>query len=225
MAAIHFPQPCAENWNGMRTDGRTRFCDSCATPVHDLSQYTPEEAETLLVKAGGSACMRATITGDGRVVTRPSKIGRILTAAFAMPAMVASLAAAGAANAADLTDSATGAIAGQVHAATAVGVRVSAQAPGVLRMAVADAGGGYSFDHLPPGTYRLSFSAPGGAQWSLDQVVVAPNAVTVRDTADPKLDATAIGEVIVVAGRTEALTRRSGLVSEALTFDDNDSDD
>ena len=219
MTDIHFPEPCGENWDRMRDDGITRFCDHCAKSVHDLGQNTPEEAEALVVKAGGSACMRATITADGRVVTRPSRIGRVLTA-FAMPAMIASLAAASAASAADLTDPATGAISGQVQTDHG-GVRVSAQAPGVLRMAVADAAGGYSFAHLPPGAYKLVFSAPGGREWSLDQVVVAANAVTVRNTADPAAPptaaATTVGEIVIVtAGRVQ----RPG-IPEALTFYDN----
>jgi hypothetical protein len=119
---ILFPQPCNEDWDRMRPEGRARSCAACGKQVHDLSAYTPEEADLLLKGEGGPACVRATIQPDGRVATLPGRGGKFLMAAVATPAL---LLAAGNASASDRT----GAIAGSV-AAPVDGVRVTAVASG-----------------------------------------------------------------------------------------------
>ncbi len=73
----------------MTPDARGRHCAKCQAVVHDLSQYTPEQAEALL--SDGAACVRAKLRPDGRVLTRPSRLGRVLTVAFAAPALLLTL--------------------------------------------------------------------------------------------------------------------------------------
>ena len=172
---IAFPEPCQEDWDSMHPLGRARHCDSCDKPVHDRTQYTPEEADALIQGAGGPACLRAHIAADGRVLTKPSRSGKILTAAVAAPAMFIALAAFGAA-----AEPATGSISGTVRVAHATPVTVTAVAGGVRRSAEVAANGAYRLDQLPPGSYRLEFAVRKAVWWSVDRVAVRANYVTVR---------------------------------------------
>jgi hypothetical protein len=126
----------------------------------------------------------------GEVVTRPSRTGRRLTAAVAIPALFIALSAlAGAAAAADPS---MGAISGVLRIDNPAAVRVTAVAPGVRRSARVNESGQYRLVDLPPGTYRLLFSAPHAVKWSIDQVPVQPSLATVRDTHDPRLSIPAV---------------------------------
>jgi len=180
---IEFPEPCQEDWDGMHPLGRARHCDSCDKPVHDLTQYTPEEADALIHGAGGPACLRAHIAADGRVITKPSPFGKLLTAAVAAPAIFIALAAVGAA-----ADPTTGAISGSVKAGHTAPLSVTAVADGVVRTAPVATDGTYRLDQLPPGAYRLEFKVRNAVWWAVDQVAVRANYVTVRkaDTPPPE---------------------------------------
>jgi hypothetical protein len=149
---IQFPEPCREDWGKMRPDDRGRHCATCDKKVHDLANYTPEEAERLLLSGPTPNCLHATILPDGRVATLPSRRGRFLVAAIGGPALM--LAAASAA-----AGPQTGAIAGSVRSHEVAPVRVIALAAGVRRATTVDRAGAYRFDHLPPGTYTLVFSS------------------------------------------------------------------
>ena len=177
---IEFPEPCLEDWNAMHPLGRARRCDSCDAPVHDLTQYTPEEADALLAGAGGPACLRAHIAADGRVLTRPSRVGKLLTAAVAAPAIFIALAATGAA-----ADPTTGAISGSVKAVRSAPLTVTAIAAGVRRSAPVAGDGAYRLDQLPPGAYRLEFTVRKAVWWAVDRVAVRANYVTVRKADMP----------------------------------------
>jgi hypothetical protein len=84
---VEIPEPCSEDWAAMSAEARGRRCTKCRSTVHELSRYTPEEAEEML--AAGPACVRAEVLSDGRIATRPSRVGRVLLAAIAAPAMLA----------------------------------------------------------------------------------------------------------------------------------------
>jgi hypothetical protein len=176
---IEFPEPCHEDWDRMHPAGRARHCDSCDKPVHDLRNYTPEEADTLLTGAGGPACLRAHIMADGRVQTRPSRFGKILTAAAA-PAIFIALAASGVA-----ADPTSGAISGTVKAAHAAPMTVTAVAAGVSKSVQVASNGTYRLDQLPPGAYRLEFKVRKAVWWAVDGVAVRANYVTVRNAVPP----------------------------------------
>ena len=111
---IWFAAPCHEDWEAMHadghTDGRARLCDACDKKVHDLSHYTPEEADTLLLGDPEPACVRATILPDGSVATLPGRKGKLLMAAIVTPALLFATASAA-------TSPRTGAIVGSVSAA------------------------------------------------------------------------------------------------------------
>jgi hypothetical protein len=176
---ILFPKPCHEDWEKMHPDGRARLCDACDRKVHDLSRYTPEEADGLLLGDPVPACVRATILPDGSVATLPSRKGKMLMAAIATPALM--LAAASSA-----TGPRTGAIVGSVSTA-GVPVRVTAVAGSLRRTTQVDENGGYRFDRLPPGEYRLVFSSIMSPHWAIARVSVRANRVTIRNSYDPAL--------------------------------------
>jgi len=176
---ILFPEPCHEDWEAMQPDERGRHCAACDKKVHDLTNYTPEEAERRLRKGAAPACLRATILPDGRVATLPSRRGRFLIAAIGTPALMLAAASATA-------GPQTGAIAGSVSTPEA-DVRVTAVAAGVRRSTIVSRAGVFRFDHLPPGTYTLVFSSANNRKWSIDKVAVRANRVVVRDSYDPAL--------------------------------------
>jgi hypothetical protein len=177
---ILFPEPCHADWDRMKPEERGRFCESCRKPVHDLTQYTPEEADQLLTGSATPACVRASILPDGQVLTRPSLAGRMLTAAIVTPAIVAALAAPVKAG-----DS-TGSILGLIQTpATSVTVTITGQ--GVHRRIKSDAGGNFRADALPPGNYRLVFSAPRAKSWTLENVHVDAGNTTFSNSRDPRM--------------------------------------
>lgn len=190
---ILFPEPCHEDWDAMHQeeypDGRVRACDACGKQVHDLSHYTPEEADALLLGNKTPACVRATILPDGRVATLPGRAGKMLMAAIATPALL--LATAGAATGPD-----TGSIVGWVSTA-GTPVHVAVVARGVHRSAQVNTDGSYRFDQLPPGEYKLVFSSAKSPPWTIARVAVSASHVTVRNSYDPAMSARATPTVVL----------------------------
>ncbi|MEO9130416.1 MAG: carboxypeptidase-like regulatory domain-containing protein [Sphingomonas sp.] len=185
---ILFPEPCHEDWEQMHPDGRARLCDVCDKQVHDLSRYTPEEADILLLGSETPACIRVTILPDGRVATLPGRAGKVLMAAIATPALM--FATAGAA-----TGPHTGAIVGSVSTAGAP-VRVTVETGTLRRSTRVDNHGAYRFDGLPPGEYKLVFSAASARRWTISRVAVRASHVTVRNSYDPQLPTMVISGVV-----------------------------
>jgi hypothetical protein len=63
--------PCTVPWGDMTGDERVRFCSQCKLQVYNISEMTPEEAETLIVsRAGQRLCGRIHRRPDGTVMTR-----------------------------------------------------------------------------------------------------------------------------------------------------------
>lgn len=188
-----FPEPCHEDWDRMKPEGRAKFCASCSKRVHDLTHYTPEEAEHLLTASETPACVRASILPNGHVLTRPSLMGRILTAAVVTPAIVAALASSAMAN------TSTGSIVGslQTHAKS---VTITAEGEGVRRHIKVDGAGSYHLDDLPPGNYRLVFSVPHAQTWTLEHVQVNAGNVSYTQSRDPQLPQQPLIEPMVTAG-------------------------
>jgi len=86
-------QPCAESWEAMRREGRSRFCEGCGKVVQDLSLMTDRQVEELAMRAaaGEKVCARVTRRTGGELVTlgpeqtRAARIaqGAVLASAFA----------------------------------------------------------------------------------------------------------------------------------------------
>ncbi|HEV7503885.1 MAG TPA: carboxypeptidase-like regulatory domain-containing protein [Thermoanaerobaculia bacterium] len=62
--------PCAESWQVMSGDERTRFCSQCQKHIHDLSALEEREIEALIEATQGRFCARITRDRFGRMVTR-----------------------------------------------------------------------------------------------------------------------------------------------------------
>jgi hypothetical protein len=182
MNQIVFPKPCTEDWDQMTPEGRARFCDACGKPVHDLTEYTPEEVQALLTGEAGLACMRATIRADGQVLTRPSLSGAVLTAGVITPALSSFLDAHPVS-----AHPGHGAIAGTIAQASRWDVAdIVATAAGVHRSTRTDGQGRYILDNLPPGSYQLDFSL-GSVRWSVSDLGVAAGELTVCDSGPPRM--------------------------------------
>jgi hypothetical protein len=71
---IVIPVPCQVDWNTMMhidSDGRARFCDSCARPVYDSRSMTHSELYDLIARHEGPLpCLRLHRRPDGTIVTR-----------------------------------------------------------------------------------------------------------------------------------------------------------
>jgi hypothetical protein len=64
--------PCTEDWDNMDGDERKRFCGKCQRHVHNLTEYSTQEAEALIAEgtsSGNRTCVRFYRDAKGRVVT------------------------------------------------------------------------------------------------------------------------------------------------------------
>jgi hypothetical protein len=88
-------QPCAESWEAMRKEGRSRFCESCGKVVQDLSRISDRQVQELAMRAaaGEAVCGRVTRRMDGELVTLGP--GQTRTAVMAQRALLAGAFAAG----------------------------------------------------------------------------------------------------------------------------------
>jgi hypothetical protein len=79
--APRIAEPCAENWDAMSGDARTRHCARCDLPVTDLSELTGAEVAALLsLRApGGRLCVRFMPDDGGKVVTKTSQRERLVS--------------------------------------------------------------------------------------------------------------------------------------------------
>ena len=164
----------------MTPQGRARLCRHCVREVHDLAQYTAEEALALVARSPGGICGRAERREDGKVATRPGGLAALFLAVAAVPAVLMPMTSAGAAES-------LGAVQGQISKlqAGAGPVRVTAAGDGVTLHSDADQAGGYRIDQVPPGSYSLTFAA-GDFSWSVADVTVCANHVTHQDIEDPR---------------------------------------
>jgi hypothetical protein len=152
---VSFPRPCDETWEAMTPTGCDRVCARCDHVVHDLAEYTLDEAEALL-RANPGSCVRAQIGADGAVALKPGHGGRKRRMVMAAAAAAGLLAASAPAYARQ--DRPAGAISGTV----ADGYRVQVTATGAdgrTWHVRAGRNGRFRIRHLPAGTYRLTFTA------------------------------------------------------------------
>jgi hypothetical protein len=167
---VSFPKPCDEAWEGMTPSGCDRVCARCDHVVHDLREYTLDEAEALLRVNPGS-CVRAQIGADGAValkLARGSKARRMVIAAAATAGLLATTAPAYARQ-----ERPGGAISGNVYS-NAPRLRITARdASGRAFRTRTQPNGDFRIRHLPAGTYRLTFVSSCGEERVVENVVVA----------------------------------------------------
>ncbi|AKQ63720.1 hypothetical protein A176_000632 [Myxococcus hansupus] len=68
MDRLTIATPCEMRWDDMKGDARVRHCEACKLSVHNVSEMTTDEVETLL-QPGGRVCARLYRRPDGTVVT------------------------------------------------------------------------------------------------------------------------------------------------------------
>jgi hypothetical protein len=67
-ARLPIADPCRESFDAMDGDGAQRFCRTCRTHVHDLSQMTEREATSFLAqRQGETVCVRYRTDRAGHV--------------------------------------------------------------------------------------------------------------------------------------------------------------
>lgn len=166
---VSFPKPCDETWEAMTPTGCDRVCARCDHVVHDLAEYTLDEAEALLRGNPGS-CVRGRIAADSAVALKPGRGGkkrRMVVAAAAMAGLLTTATPALARQ-----ERSGGVISGTVEAGYRVRV-VATAADGRTYRARADRNGRYRIRHLPAGTYRISVEASCDEYKTVENVVVA----------------------------------------------------
>lgn len=169
MADLHvsFPKPCDEKWEAMTPAGCDRVCARCDHVVHDLRDYTLDEAEALL-RADPGSCVRAQIGADGEVALKPGRgsMRRRMVIAAAMAGLLTTATPALARQ-----DRPGGVISGTVEAGYRVRV-VATGTDGRTYRARADRNGRYRIRYVPAGTYTLSVEADCNTYKTVENVVV-----------------------------------------------------
>lgn len=100
MRRLHLPiqDPCHEDWDAMnRMDVASRFCDSCAKHVHDVSSMTEQQAWTVLADESkrGRVCVRYTLDGrTGRIKYKVETVAAPAPSSFSGLLAAASVAVA-----------------------------------------------------------------------------------------------------------------------------------
>jgi len=81
---LNIKKPCAENWEGMSTSEKGKFCSHCQKTVIDVSHYNDQQLATFLAAQKESICLRALTTQTDRplkqTITAPSPIYRAAAA-------------------------------------------------------------------------------------------------------------------------------------------------
>ncbi len=72
---IQVTSPCSTDWDGMKGDDKTRFCDACNKRVFNLSAMTRREAEVMVKETKGQFCARVLRDADGSVITAAESTG------------------------------------------------------------------------------------------------------------------------------------------------------
>lgn len=72
---LRIASPCRAEWGLMEGDDRTRFCQSCAKTVYNLSGMSKGEAEKLLMEKEGNLCVRFYQRADGTILTDNCPVG------------------------------------------------------------------------------------------------------------------------------------------------------
>src|SRR5436190_183981 len=166
---VSFPKPCDEKWEGMAPSGCDRVCARCDHVVHDLREYTLDEAEALL-RTNPDSCVRAEIGADGAVALKPGRGGKVRRMVIAAAATAGLLAASTPAYA--KRDRPPGAISGTVET---YGSRVRVIATGSngrTHRVMSDRNGRFTIRDLPADTYQLRFVPWCGGPATVDNVVV-----------------------------------------------------
>jgi hypothetical protein len=65
---VYIPSPCAEPWDAMEGDDKTRLCRRCSKNVYNLTAMSYSEQVAVLASPDGLPCLRAYLRPDKTVV-------------------------------------------------------------------------------------------------------------------------------------------------------------
>lgn len=86
---IRILNPCEADWDTMKGDNKSRFCERCQKTVYNLSAMTETEATQTVCGPGDPPCVRYAVMSDGRVFTTDRRPRWVLTAGLAAAAGLA----------------------------------------------------------------------------------------------------------------------------------------
>jgi hypothetical protein len=181
---VIFPKPCSEKWDEMAQDGCNRFCARCTTTIHDLANYTFEEAEALL-SSPEPVCVRAQIGADRAIVLQPGRSGKLRRMVVVATASVGLMAMSSAAIATKRGPE--GMIAGIIYEMDERTAVAAIGADGARHEVKTDRSGRFRIKHLAPGTYQLEFTN-ANSTWSGETVVVHDERITYTNTSNPDVE-------------------------------------
>jgi hypothetical protein len=176
---VSFPRPCDEDWEEMTPADRARVCARCDKAVHDLSNFSFDEANAL-VRADSEVCVRARVQPDGSVALKPSRRGDARRMVIAVAASAGLLAASAPAMA--KKEGPPGAIAGRVEYPWHQTRVVATSASGQTFRAKVKRNGRFRIGHLPDDTYTLEFRPDCGDSWKVENIVVGGGETVVPNT-------------------------------------------
>lgn len=73
--SISIANSCLAQWERMKGDDWTRFCQTCAKNVYNLSAMSRAEAKTLINGKEGKLCARYYARADGPIITADCSVG------------------------------------------------------------------------------------------------------------------------------------------------------
>src|SRR5581483_3021846 len=214
--------PCTEDWDSMVGNDRVRFCQHCAKDVHNISNMTRKQAETLVLKSNGNLCLKyfqnhdgtpATAEDKGKLYRLTRRASRLAAGAFSVALSISSAALAQSSQSqsgisvsklADTTEKkttedASGSISGTVTdpdgkpVAFANLFLMNSDALQIDRTE-SDQTGQYTFNNVPSGIYRLRVTSVVFSTIDIHNINVSARQTTLSDAS------MAQREVISVAG-------------------------
>lgn len=75
LQSVQIATPCRADWSKMEGDDKSRFCQTCAKSVYNLSAMTTPEAQALIAEKEGNLCARIYRRADGTVITGDCPVG------------------------------------------------------------------------------------------------------------------------------------------------------
>ena len=202
LAKLQIASPCSASWDEMRGDDRVRFCDHCQKNVFNISAMTEREAERLIEATEGNLCARLFRRADGTILTEDCPVGlaaarkRVARAAAVVASSILSFASVAMAQVqqeitpseqAGATNSATGAVSGEVRDPLGSFIRGAIVTcknlkSGKTSRTITGEHGEFEFSSLPIGEYKVEIEQPG--------FQTCANQVTVSQLRRAKIDTT-----------------------------------
>lgn len=199
---LRIASPCPMNWEQMKGDDRTRFCELCSFHVYNISEMTRKEVASLIESTEGRICGRIYRRFDGTIITKDCPVGlrairrRMARTAGAVFATIVGLGAVVMGQSPDAKDKAAcrqqvtitrkvtdspnvnGVIAGTVfdpNDAVVPGARITITDPKTKKAIETESSseGRFLVAGLPAGSYDVTINSPGFINFDVKDVALA----------------------------------------------------